>query len=163
MAQVLPEDFLNEMSEELFDFATRGDSVSAANATLTGAIAFADEGRFMPCIESIQHALLLRKDPHLKAVREQLKLFHSGLLVGDRNAVLEARREIQKALRRLERRSGWDRALRWLTYVSVPVGIAESFVWSLPVAGTSLSVIGVAGTAAWRCIEKENEWVLFGA
>src|SRR5688572_6568017 len=122
------------MAEELFDFATRGDSVSAVNATLTGTIAFADEiaviqslsstlglgvateyygetfraepalrgkeldavaaanqflilraafadeGRFMPCIESIQHTLLLRKDPHLKAVREQLKLFHNGLL-----------------------------------------------------------------------------------
>src|SRR5262245_2250254 len=126
LAQVLPEDFLNEMSDELFDFAARGDSVSAANATLTGAIAFADEGRIMPRIEGIQLELLLRKDPHLKAVREQLKLFHSGLLVGDRNAVLEARREIQMARRRPERRSGWDRALRWLTYVSVPMGTAES-------------------------------------
>jgi hypothetical protein len=148
LAQALPEDFLNEMSEELFDFAARRDVVSAPNATLTGAIAFADEiaviqslsatlglgvateyygetfraepalkgkeldavaaanqflilraafadeGRFMPRIEGIQQALLLRKDPHLKAVREQLKLFHSGLTAGDRNAVLEARREI---------------------------------------------------------------------
>jgi hypothetical protein len=116
----------------------------------------------MPRIEGIKHALSLRKDPHLKAVREQLKLFHSSLSAGDRNAVAEARREIQKTRQKLERRSRWDRALRWLTYLSVPVGVAESLIWSVPIAGTSLSVIGAAGTAASRSIEKKNEWVLFG-
>jgi hypothetical protein len=137
------------------------DAVAAANQFLILRAAFADEGRFMPRIEGIKHALSLRKDPHLKAVREQLKLFHSGLTTGDRNAVLEARQEIQKARRRLERRSGRDQGLRWLTYLSVPVGIAELFVGSALI-GISLSVIGAAGTAASRRIEKKNEWVLFG-
>lgn len=138
------------------------DAVAAAHQFLILRVALADEGRFMPHIKGIKHALTLRSDPHLKAVREQLKLFHSGLTLGDRNAVREARHEIQKARQRLERRSGWDRALRYLAYLSVPVGIAESLIWSVPLAGTALSVIGAAGAATTRRIEKKNEWVLFG-
>ena len=210
------EDHLRAMTEELFDFAARGDLLSPINAMLVAAIAFADEiaviqylstklglgvatdyygdkfrsepslrgkeldavaaahqflilraaladeGPFMPQIEGIKHALVLRSDSHLKALREQLKLFHYGLTAGDRNALIEARREIQKARRRLARRAGWDRALRYLTYLSVPVGIAESLIWSVPIAGTSLSVIGAASTATSRQVEKKNEWVLFG-
>ena len=138
------------------------DAVTAAHQFLILRAAFADEGRFMPRIEGINHALSLRRDPHLKAVREQLKLFHSGLMLGDRSAVLEARHEIQQARQVLEHRSGWDRALRWLAYFSVPVGIAESLIWSLPIAGTALAVIGAAGAATARRIETKNEWVLFG-
>jgi hypothetical protein len=138
------------------------DAITAANHFLILRAALADEGRFMPRIEGIKHALLLRKDPYLQAVREQLKLFHSGLTAGDRNAVVEARREIQKARRRVAHRSGWDRALRYLAYLSVPVGIAESLMWNIPI-GTSLSIIGAAGAAASRRIEKRDEWVLFGS
>jgi hypothetical protein len=216
LTKVLPNDTLHDLSEELFDFKARGDLLTAPNAILLFAIAFAeeiaviqslstqlglgvatdhygekfrsepalrgkqldavaaahqflilraalaDEGRFMPRIEGIKHALSLRRDPHLKAVREQLKVFHTGLTSGDRNAVREARHEIQQARQRLGRRSGWDRALRCLAYVSVPVGIAESLIWSMPIAGTALSVIGAAGAATARRIETKNEWVLFG-
>jgi hypothetical protein len=138
------------------------DAIAAANHFLILRAALVDEGRFMPRIEGIKHALLLRKDSYLKAVREQLKLFHSGLIAGDRNAIVEARREIQKARRRLARRSGWDRTLRYLAYLSVPVGVAESLMWSIPI-GTSLSIIGAAGAAASRRMEKKDEWVLFGS
>ena len=138
------------------------DAVAAANQFLILRAAFADEDRSMPRIEGIKHALSLRSDPYLRAVREQLKLFHNGLATGDRNAVLEARREIQKARRRLVRREGLNKALRCLSYLSVPVGIVESLIWSVPIAGTSLSVIGAAGTAASQQVEKKNEWVLFG-
>jgi len=216
LTKVLPNDVLHDLSEELFDFKARGELLSAPNAMLLIAIAFAeeiaviqslstqlglgvatdhygerfrsepalrgkqldavaaahqflilraalaDEGRFMPRIEGIKHALALRRDPHLKAVREQLKVFHSGLISGDRSAVREARHEIQQARQRLERRSGWDRALRCLAYISVPVGIAESLIWSVPIAGTALSVIGAAGAATVRRLETKNEWVLFG-
>jgi len=138
------------------------DAVAAAHQFLILRAALADEGRFMPRIEGVKHALALRRDPHLKAVREQLKVFHSGLISGDRNAVREARHEIQQARQNLERRAGWDRALRCLAYVSVPVGIAESLIWSVPIAGTALSVIGAVGAATVRRIETKHEWVLFG-
>jgi hypothetical protein len=138
------------------------DAMAAAHQFLILRAALVDEGRFMPRIQGIKHALALRRDPYLKAIREQLKVFHSGLTSGDRNAVVEARREIQLARQNLERRAGWDRALRYLAYLSLPVGIAESLFWNVPIAGTALSVIGAAGAATARRIETKNEWVLFG-
>jgi hypothetical protein len=81
---------------------------------------------------------------------------------GDRNAIAEARKEIQKATKKLNAKVGWDRALRWFAYASVPAGIAESLLWGGPILGTSLSVLGAAGAAASRRAEKKHEWVLFG-
>jgi hypothetical protein len=147
------------------DLALRGqqlDAVAAANRFLILRAAFADEGGFMPRINGIRHALSLRKDPHLKAVREQLRIFHGGLTTGDRLAIIEARREIQKARKRLESRVGWDKALRWLAYLSVPVGIVEILNGSPPIVGTSLSAVGAGGIAKSRQVERNNEWVLFG-
>lgn len=165
--KAFPEDFRREITEELFDFSSRGDLVAPTNVTLVVAILFAEEiatiqhlstmlglgvatehygeklrpepaltgleldavvaakqflilraamaeGRFMPRIEGIKHALALRKDPHLKAIREQLKLFHAGVMAGDRSAIEKASRDVQQARRKLERRVLWDRPLTWL-------------------------------------------------
>lgn len=138
------------------------DAVLAANRFLILRAALAQETKCMPRIEGVRHALSLRRDPYLKALREQLKLFHSGLVAGDRYAILDARKEIDKARRKLERRSKWDIALRWLAYVSVPVGIAEGLMSSPPLMGTWLCAIGAVGAAKSRKIAKHNEWVLFG-
>jgi len=108
-----------------------------------------------PLFESV--APHRERNQYLKTMREQLNLFHGGLTSGDKHTVLEARREIQKARRRLERRSRWERALRWLTYVSVPVGIGEGLIWNISVAGPSFSVMGAAGTAASRHVEKGTD------
>jgi hypothetical protein len=145
--------------------ALRGEAVEAlvlANRFLIVRAAFATEGHFLPPIDSIKHALRLRKDPHLKAIRSQLRLFNGGVTAGDRNAIAEARKEIQKSTKKLNAKVGWDRALRWLAYASVPAGIAESLLWGGPILGTSLSVLGAAGAAASRRAEKKHEWVLFG-
>jgi hypothetical protein len=147
------------------EHALRGkelDAVTAANRLLTLRAAFAEEGGLIPRIDSIKDALALRKNPHLKAMREQLALLHSGLTVGDRQAILEARRAIRKARQRLQHRVAWERALRWVAYLSVPVGVAELLSGAPPLVGTSIAVIGAAGTAGSRKVEKDNEWVLFG-
>jgi hypothetical protein len=138
------------------------DATTAANRFLVLRSAFVEEGGFMPRIDGMKDALALRKDPHLAAVREQLAAFHGGLIAGDRQAVLEARNEIRSARQKLKRRAHWDKALRWLAYLSVPVGVAELFSGSPPLVGTSIAAIGAAGVAGSRNIEKRNEWVLFG-
>jgi hypothetical protein len=138
------------------------DAICAANRFLILRAAFADGAPSLPRIQGIKHALLLRKDPQLKAMREQLKVLHGGLNTGDRSAILEATREIQKSRRALKRRASWDKALAWLTYMSVPVGVAEVLMGSPPLIGTSVSIIGASGTATVRRIEKKNKWVLFG-
>ncbi len=138
------------------------DAVTAANRFLTLRAAFAEEGGFIPHIDSIKNALALRKNPHLKAVREQLAHLHSGLTVGDRQAVLEARRAIRKARKKLQHRVEWEGALRWVAYLSVPVVVAELLSGAPPLLGASIAVIGAAGAAGSRKVEKGNEWVLFG-
>jgi hypothetical protein len=214
--EALPEDFLEEIRNELFDFTARGDLLSPTNVLLVMALVFADEiaiirelstkhgagvatehygkafrsepavrgkqldavcaaNRFLilraafadglpslPHIDGIRHALLLRKDPYLKAMREQLGVLNGGLSAGDSTAILEATKEIQRARRALKRRQGWDNVLSWLTYMSVPVGVAEILMGSPPIVGTSVSIVGAAGTAAARQAAKRNEWVLFG-
>jgi hypothetical protein len=138
------------------------DALSLVNRFMILRAAFVEEGRFLPPIDSLKHALKLRKDPHLRAVRSQLQAFHYGVTAGDRQGVTEARSQIQKAIKKLKGKTGWDKTLRWLAYASVPAGIAEGLLWGTPVVGTSISVIGAAGAAASRRTEKKNEWVLFG-
>lgn len=65
------------------ELALRGrelDAVAAANRFLTLRTAFVGQGGFLPPLNSIKDALALRKDPHLRAVREQLALLHGGLV-----------------------------------------------------------------------------------
>ena len=214
--EILPKDFVNEITDELFDFTARGELLSPTNAILVMAIVFAEEiavigelsakhevgvatehygaafrsepavnnrrldaicavnrfltlraafaggGACMPRIDGIKHALLLRRDPILKAMREQLRVLHGGLRAGDPNAISEATREIQRARRVLKRRATWDNVLTWVTYMSVPVGVAEILAGSPPIVGTAVSIIGASGTAVARRADKKNQWVLFG-
>ena len=138
------------------------DAVAAANKFLTLRAALVEEGGLLPRIDCIKDALALRKDPRLRAVREQLAILHGGLTTGDREAISDARREIRKARQALRRRAAWDKALRWVAYLSVPVGVAEILSGTPPIVGTSIAVVGAAGTAGSRKVERDNEWVLFG-
>ena len=88
------------------------DALSLVNRFLILRAAFVEEGRFLPPIDSLKHALKLRKDPHLRAVRSQLQAFHHGVTAGDRQAVTEARCQIQKAIKKLRGKTGWDKTLR---------------------------------------------------
>jgi hypothetical protein len=51
-------------------------------------------------------------------------------------------------------------ALLWVAYLSVPVGVAEVLSGTPPLIGTLIAVIGAAGTAKSRKVERDNEWVL---
>jgi hypothetical protein len=124
---------------------------------------FVDEGRFLPPVARISDALKFREDPYLRAIREHLKQLHNGLIGADQDAISEARREIQKARRKLERRAGWDKALRWLAYFAVPASIAEPLLSPLPILSLTLTIISAVGAAASHRTEKQNQWVLFGS
>ncbi len=137
------------------------DAVCAANRFLILQSALSNRESRMPYIDGIKHALSLRKDPYLKSMREHLMVFNGGLTVGDLVAVSAAAREIQKARQALNRRSTFDRTLAWLSYITVPTGIAESLIGS-SIVGMSLSVIGAVGTLSARRIQSKNEWALFG-
>lgn len=121
-----------------------------------------EEGHFFPEIQSIGHALRLRKNPHLRAFKEQFREFHNQLASGDSEALEKVRKDVGRAKRALERKAKWGLALRWLTYISLPAGLAESLLVGAPIVGTSLAVMSTAGTIGIERASRQNEWVLFG-
>lgn len=138
------------------------DAVAAVNHFLVLRAALAEEGRTSLRIDSIKHALALREDPYLKAMRDHLSVFHEGLLTGDRNAVVDARRAVAAAHQALRRKQQLDIGARWVTYLVVPVAVVEVLLGLPPVTGMSLSVVSAGGTAAAQGLENKNSWVLFG-
>jgi hypothetical protein len=133
-----------------------------ANSFLMLRCALDEEGLFFPRIESIEHALRLRKDPNLRAFREQLLLFHSYFAKGDIEAATKLRREVSKAKAALLRVKQWETGLKFVTYFSLPASIVESLMFGVPIAGTSLSIFSAAATATISKVKNKNEWVLFG-
>jgi hypothetical protein len=121
-----------------------------------------EEGHFFPQIQSIAHALKLRKDPHLQAFKEQFREFHLQLERGDREDLRRIRKEVQRAKKALERTAKWTLPLRWLTYISLPAALAEGLLVGTPIAGTSLAVMSAVGTAVSARAYRKNEWALFG-
>jgi hypothetical protein len=122
-----------------------------------------EEGLYFPRIDSIEHALKLRKDPNLMAFREQLALFQSYLTRGDKEAAMMLRKEVSKAKLRLKQTSQWDKTLRLVTYFSLPANLVESLVVGVPIIGTTLSVFSAAATMAVEKVKRKNQWVLFGS
>jgi hypothetical protein len=122
-----------------------------------------EEGLCLPRIAGIRDALSLRRDPNWSAFRRQLLLFVEHFAKGDRDAVAELRQEIRKANRGLARANRVHRALRWATYASLPIGVAESFLLGAPIGGIALTVFSVAGTTAADILQRRYDWVLFGS
>lgn len=145
------------------------DAVCAANRFLILQSALLNREPCMPHIDGIRHALSLRKNPYLKAMREHLKVLNVGLSVCDSAAIAEAAREIQRARHALSRRTAFDKPLAWLSYMSVPAAAVQPLLGtsilglSVAVIGAASTLIGAAGTFTGRRIQHKNQWALFGS
>src|SRR6266850_4639170 len=122
-----------------------------------------EEGRYFPKIDSIKSALALRKDPHLRALKEQLFLFHSHLPVGDGKTLIQLRREVRKAKDALERTKTWGKRLDWSTYISLPVSVVGLLNPFGSVIGMFLSILSIWDNKRIKQSRRKNEWVLFGS
>jgi hypothetical protein len=138
------------------------DVSSVADHLVVVRVALAEDRGALPRIRDIGHALALRRDPHLGSLREMLVEFNTAAQNGDVSSLALARREVARAKRALARREKWQRALDWVTYLALPVGIAEALVGAPPIAGTSLSVLGATGAATVSRAKLRNRWALFG-
>lgn len=137
------------------------DPRSIANHFVVLRSALAEDRGALPRIRDIRHAIALRKDPNLRSLREMLVEFHNSVQVGDANAVASARREVARAKRAMARRQTWQRGLDWVTYLALPIVIAEALTGAPPIAGTSLSVLGATGAATVSHAKRRHRWVLF--
>lgn len=123
--------------------------------------ALAEDRGVLPRIRDIRHAVVLRRDPNLRSLREMLVEFHRSIQAGDADALESARREVRRAKRAMARRQTWQQGLDLVTYLAVPVGIAEALTGLPPIAGTSLSVLGATGAAIVSHGKRRQGWVLF--
>jgi hypothetical protein len=123
--------------------------------------ALAEDRGSPPRIRGLQHALALRRDPNLRSLREMLVEFHKAVQGGEADAVARARREVAQAKRAMSKRRAWQPWLDWLTYFSLPVGVAEALIGAPPVAGLTLATIGATGTKASARTKSRHGWVLF--
>lgn len=137
------------------------DPRSAADHFVVLRAMLAEDRGALPRIRDIRHALALRHDPSLRSLRDMLAEFHKSVQSGDATVVASARREVARAKRAMMRRQQWQRGLDWVTYLALPVAIAETLTGMPPMAGTSLSVLGVTGSAIASRIKRRNGWVLF--
>lgn len=62
-----------------------------------------ENGGYFPRIRGIRHAIDLRKDANLGSFREHVTLFHSYLSKGDIDSIMKIRKEIDRAIRIIER------------------------------------------------------------
>lgn len=137
------------------------DARSVADHFVVLRAALAEDRGALPRIRDIRHAVALRQDPNLRSLRKMLVAFHKSVQDGDANAVASARREVARAKCAMARRTNWQRGLDWVTYLALPVGIAEALTGAPPLAGTSLSVLGVTGATAVARVKRRHGWVLF--
>jgi hypothetical protein len=121
-----------------------------------------EEGLYFPRIESIKQAASLRKDPNITAFREQVILFTSSLVKGDKQDAVLLRKEVLKANQALKRAAAWEKNLRLLTYFSLPINLIESFVLGIPLIGTTLSVFLATATKSVEISKSKNKWIIFG-
>lgn len=121
-----------------------------------------DEGQFFPRITGIRQALHLRKDPKLADFRASLRQLLRTVALGDANAVRRARSEVRRAQQSLVTADATRRLLRWVTYLSLPLGLIEAVTTGTPVAGLTLSAFSAAALAGSDASTRRSQWVLFG-
>jgi hypothetical protein len=125
--------------------------------------ALTDTGQiYLPRIDGIAHALRLRRDPHLRALREHLALLQSAIARGDVTDATTIRKQVGRAVKVLNRARRWQTPLRWASYMALPITTIETLLQGLPI-GSFLLGVPVAGATAWAHIaERKHEWALFG-
>ena len=136
------------------------DPRSVADHFIVLRAALAEDRGALPRIRDMRHAVALRRDPNLRSLREMLVEFHRSVQGGDASALASARREVARAKRAMQRRQEWQRGLDWVTYLALPIGIAEVLTGAPPIAGTSLSVLGATGAATISHAKRRHRWVL---
>lgn len=121
-----------------------------------------EEGFPFPAVRTVHDALDLRKDPRLRDYRRVIADFHAALLSGEQAALQKLRRDIQKVRGRLEKSMRIEQALKWATYVALPVSVLEAIAFGVPAASTGLAVADVVGTMSADRLKKKARWALVG-
>lgn len=121
-----------------------------------------DEGAWLPRVDNIEHALLLREDANFRSFRQQLGLFHKALLKGDEQGLGQMAREARLAMRHYKENARVGTFLNWTTYIALPTAVVETLLGGPPVVGISLAALSTGLTMYAEARKQSYQWVLFG-
>ena len=119
-----------------------------------------DEVEMFPLVRSISDVLRLREDKRIDTFRTTLHEWAHCFAGGDHRGESRMRRAIHTANRDLAKVGTLKKVGRWLTYLSLPTGIA-SIMSGFPI-GLALTPLGAGLRVAADVRERRHRWILLG-
>jgi len=115
----------------------------------------------LPAMQSLQDVERIKANrwTDVQRLSEVLENITYSMREGDGIAVSKVRREVELASRDLARGHELERVNRWITYLSVPVGIVGALNSPVGAAGIGLAVVGGALQYRTSKTKKQNNWI----
>jgi len=115
----------------------------------------------LPKLESIEDVFRIKESKHkeIKRLREILFLIERSLKHGEQRAIKRANKEITKAVNDLNRGKRLSKVNRWISYLSLPIGIIEASFGMPPVMGILTGVSSSSTAYNANQMVKHNNWI----
>jgi len=121
---------------------------------------FIDEVGSMPMLRTFSDLKRLLRDPALPDLRSAIWMWSESVRSGRVEDEVLFRKEIRKATNGLQRSTELARWSRWMTYLSIPIGVASAFAGA-PI-GLALTPVSVGLRINIDMLNNKNRWVAFG-
>ena len=116
----------------------------------------------IPRVQTIDDVLRLRGDSRIRHFRSKIFEWSERLRTGELSSEEAIRSEIKEANAAIEDIGKYRKIGMWLTFLSVPLTVAEMLI-GLPVSAIIATPIGIAAEVASLAKEKQYSWLLFGS
>jgi len=115
----------------------------------------------LPRLRSIEDVLRLKekRSRDIKRLRSILNEIESSLREGKKTAIKSAENSIKKAANDLAWGNKIEKVSKWITCLSLPIGIIELLLSIPPATGLATSFVGSALTLQAENIERQNGWL----
>ena len=135
--------------------ANQGDPADVSEAFHLCQVCLTEEIEYAPAVEDIDDVLRIRHHPAIGHFRDLLWQWTIALRDGEEKAVMQIRKDIQKANRDLRRLGKWRKVDKWVFWVQIP-GLFVPFLSSV------LTVASMASQLHIERKEKTSTWIGIG-
>jgi hypothetical protein len=115
----------------------------------------------LPALDNIDDVLKLKDKKHkeIKNLQEVLYVLELDVRNGRVKAIRSSDKLISGAVKDLNRNQKIQNVSKWITYLSVPIGIIETILQFPPIIGVSAGITSYGTTLFSSKIEKKNNWL----
>ncbi len=115
----------------------------------------------IPKTDTMEDVLRLRNDSRIRNFREKISKWCTKLRAGEIGSEDAIRAEIREANAAIEDIGKYKKIGMWVTFLSVPIGVAE-FLMGLPISLLTVTPLGVGLEVTSILKERKYRWLLFG-